>query len=235
MPFSDSGKRKAITFSFDDGSVQDIRLIGLLNKYGLKATFNLNSELLGKNGIFTEGGQRICHYKIHPADVKYVYEGHEVAAHTLTHPLLTALDEAEIIRQVEQDRLNLSALTGYEVVGLAYPGGGISYDDRVVDILRRHTGVAYARTTDRAASFHLQPDLYRFCPHAHQLMDHDRLMALGRAFLALPPDTPQLFCLWGHSCEMDFHPAHWERLEAFFRLISGKEDVFYGTTKEVLL
>ena len=30
------GKKKAVTFSFDDGVTQDIRLIEILNKYGLK-------------------------------------------------------------------------------------------------------------------------------------------------------------------------------------------------------
>ena len=38
------GKFKAVTFSYDDGVSQDVRLIALLDKYGLKATFNLNSE-----------------------------------------------------------------------------------------------------------------------------------------------------------------------------------------------
>lgn len=42
-----NGKKKALTFSYDDGVTQDIRLIELFNKYGMKATFNLNSELLG--------------------------------------------------------------------------------------------------------------------------------------------------------------------------------------------
>lgn len=42
------GKKKAITFSYDDGVTQDIRLIEIFNKHNLKATFNLNSELLGK-------------------------------------------------------------------------------------------------------------------------------------------------------------------------------------------
>ena len=41
------GKKKAITFSYDDGVLQDRRLVEILNKYGLKATFNINSELLG--------------------------------------------------------------------------------------------------------------------------------------------------------------------------------------------
>ena len=120
---------KAITFSYDDAVTQDIHLIELLNKYNLKGTFNLNSELLGKKNILIREGQRIAHYKIAPKDVKYVYEGHEVAVHTLTHPLLPKLEEAEIIRQVEEDRKNLEALVGYDVVGMAYPGGGINYND----------------------------------------------------------------------------------------------------------
>lgn len=36
-------KIKAVSFSFDDGNIDDIRLVEILNKYGLKATFNLNS------------------------------------------------------------------------------------------------------------------------------------------------------------------------------------------------
>ena len=42
-----NGKKKAITFSFDDGVTQDIRVIKILNQYGLKGTFNLNSGFFG--------------------------------------------------------------------------------------------------------------------------------------------------------------------------------------------
>ena len=38
-----NGKNKAVTFSFDDGVEQDKLLIPILDKYNLKATFNLNS------------------------------------------------------------------------------------------------------------------------------------------------------------------------------------------------
>ena len=63
MNFINSQKKKAVTFSFDDGVTQDIRLIELLNKYGLKATFNLNSELLGRKRMLVRGdGQRISQY-----------------------------------------------------------------------------------------------------------------------------------------------------------------------------
>ena len=37
------GKTKAVTFSYDDGVKADIRLANTLTRYGLKATFNLNS------------------------------------------------------------------------------------------------------------------------------------------------------------------------------------------------
>ena len=43
-------KNKALTFSFDDGVKQDIRLVEILNKYGLKGTFNLNSGFLQTPG-----------------------------------------------------------------------------------------------------------------------------------------------------------------------------------------
>lgn len=235
MNFKDQSKRKAVTFSYDDGVTQDIRLIELLNKYGLKCTFNINSELLGKKGMLHRTGQRISHYKIHPDDVKYVYDGHEVAVHTLTHPNLTTLDEAEIIRQVEQDRLNLSDLTGYEVIGMAYPCGGVNNDDRVANIIREHTGIAYCRTITNTDSFLPQDNLYRFNPNVYHILEYDRLMEMGQRFVELDTSTPQIFCIWGHSYEMDFEPDYWIKLEAFFKLISNREDIFYGTNKEVLL
>ena len=47
------GKMKAVTFSYDDAVTQDKRLIEIFHKYDLKATFNLNSGLLG-----TQPGKR---------------------------------------------------------------------------------------------------------------------------------------------------------------------------------
>jgi len=235
MRFKEQDKRKAVTFSYDDGVTQDIRLIELLDQYGLKATFNLNSELLGKPGIMRRDGRRFSQYKIHPEDVKFVYEGHEVAVHTLTHPNLTTLEDAEVIRQVEQDRQNLSALVGYEVVGMAYPCGGVNNDERVARLIREHTGIRYCRTITNTDRFDPQPDLYRFNPNVFHVRQFDRLMELGRRFVELETDKPQIFYIWGHAYEMDFAPDNWAKMEEFCRLISGKDDIFYGTNAEVLL
>jgi len=230
--FFGNGINKAVTFSYDDGVTQDIRLIELMNKYGLKCTFNLNSDLLGQNRMLLRSGSRISHYKVHPSDVREIYAGHEIAVHTLTHPRLTELTEEEIVRQVEQDRLNLSALAGYEVIGMAYPCGGVNNDDRVAGIIKEKTGVRYSRTITCSGDFAPQRNLYRFNPTVYHL-DFDEMMHLAEQFIALDAQSPQIFYVWGHSYEMDYASDHWVRLEKLFQLISGRKDIFYGTNREV--
>ena len=227
-----NGLNKAITFSYDDGVTQDIRLIELLNKYNLKCTFNINSELLSQKGILIRNDNKISHYKINVDDVKYVYDGHEIAAHTLTHPNLTECDIQEIVRQVETDRLNLSELAGYEVIGMAYPCGGVN--NGVADIIKKNTGIKYSRTVTQNESFDLQDNLFRFNPTVYHL-DFENMMRLGQKFIELKTETPKIFYIWGHSYEMDFESDYWIKLEEFFKYISNKEDIFYGTNKEVLL
>lgn len=227
-----NGKKKAITFSYDDGISQDIRLVELFNKYGLKATFNINSELLGKPGKLIRNGVEVRHDKIAPENVAKIYSGHEVAAHTLTHPFLPRTPDAEVIRQVEEDRKNLSALCGYEVVGMAYPGGGPgnNHDARVEKLIRENTGIKYARGVETNASFALQNDLIAFVPTVYHL-DTDRMFALAKEFLESNPEEPSLFYIWGHSYELDAW-NYWERFEEFCKLVSGKCDVFYCTNRE---
>ena len=228
------GKMKAVTFSYDDGVTQDRRLIRIFEKYGLKCTFNLNSGVLGKAGSLVREGVTVAHVKPRPCEVKAIYEGHEIAAHTLTHPDLSKLPDDEIVRQVEEDRLALSDIAGYEVVGMAYPGGTGCMNDRVADLIRTKTGVKYARTTTSTHTFDLQDDLIVFDPTVYHHTEWDRLFSLGEEFLSLRPDTPKLFYIWGHAYEFDIHDD-WDRFEDFCRLISGQSDIFYGTNREVLL
>ena len=229
------GKMKAVTFSYDDGTVQDIRLIEIFNKYGLKATFNLNSEHLGRERRITVDGVEVCHDKIKPEDVRHIYAGHEIASHTLTHPRLPAIDDdAEVIRQVEEDRIKLSELAGYEVVGFAYPCGGVNCDRRVSELIRKNTGIKYCRTIISNYSFEKQENLYEFNPTVHHHREWDKMCALAEEFVNLSPTSPSIFYIWGHSFEFDIRDD-WDKFEEFCKIISGKSDIFYGTNKEVLL
>lgn len=64
-----NGKKKAVTFSYDDGVEQDRRLIALFNKYGMKATFNQNSGIQTRADTFTQGNI------VHSQDESERYEG----------------------------------------------------------------------------------------------------------------------------------------------------------------
>ena len=228
-----NGKKKAVTFSFDDGVTQDIRLIEILDKYGLKCTFNLNSGFLGLDGTLDRNGRTVRHDKIARDKINEVYGNHEVAVHTLTHPFLPSLDEDEITRQVETDRLNLSEICGYEVKTMAYPCGGPNNDDSVAEIIGRTTGVKFARGLDSTYSFDLQDNLLRFKPTVYYI--EDCLDKVVDEFLKLDRDEPALLYIWGHSYEMDAEYITWERFEEVCKKLSGHEDIFYGTNSEVLL
>lgn len=229
------GKMKALTFSYDDGVTQDVRFIEILNRYGLKATFNLNSECLGKERTLSQEGASFSHNKVHAKDVRHIYEGHEIASHTLTHPRLPAIDDdREIIRQVEEDRLRLSELAGYEVVGFAYPCGGVNCDARCAELIRTQTGIQYARTIISSESFAPQDDLFLFNPTAHHHKNIPHLLELWEQFLKTDPSKPQIFYIWGHSYEFDIRDD-WGQFEEFCQAVAGHPDVFYGTNREILL
>ena len=225
---------KAVTFSYDDGVTQDQRLIDIFDRYGLKCTFNLNSGLLGQANALIREDVTVTHCKPRACEVRNIYKGHEIAAHTLTHPCLCDLPDEEVVRQVEEDRIALSELAGYEVVGMAYPGGGKNHDERVVRLIRERTKIRYARTIISNASFDLQDDLLVFRPTVYHHESMQALFDIGKRFLEMQADRPQILYVWGHAYEFDIHNT-WSQFEDFCRLISGHSDIFYGTNKEVLL
>ena len=226
-----NGKKKAVTLSFDDGVTQDIRLIEILDKYGLKCTFNLNSGFLGLNGTLDRNGRTVRHDKISADKIAKVYKNHEIAVHTITHPNLTGLEADEIIKQVEEDRKRLSQLCGYEVVSMAYPCGGVNNDDRVAEIIRNNTGVKFARGLESTYSFDLQENLFRFKPTVYYV--EACLDQVVDRFLSLETDSPALLYIWGHSYEMDAEYISWEKFEEVCKKLSCHSDIFYGTNKEV--
>lgn len=229
-----NGKLKAITFSYDDGVTQDKRLIDIFNKYGLKCTFNINSGLLGTAGLLVRDGVTVAHCKPRPEEIKRIYEGHEIASHSLTHPMLPGLSDEEIISEVENDRIALSELAGYEVVGFAYPGGGVNFDRRVAEIIKINTGVKYCRTTVSTHNFEIQSNLFEFRPTVGHHREYSDMLKLGKKFIELETDKPALLYIWGHSYEFDIY-NRWNEFEEFCKFISNRDEIFYGTNKDVLL
>ena len=228
-----NGKKKAITFSFDDGTTQDLRLIKILNTYGLKATFNINSGLLGTPNVLETGDKLvILHNKVNASQVKEWYAGHEVAVHTLTHPHLVQLNDETVIRQVEEDRKALESLCGYPIIGMAYPCGGENNDERVAKLIRENTPIRYARTIKHTYSYDFeQENLLRFNPTIHFL--DEKMEEIAKNFVELQTESAQLLYIWGHSFELDIGDETWERFENLCKILSGYADIFYGTNNEL--
>ena len=74
-----------------------------------------------------------------------------------------------------------------------------------------------------------------FNPTIHHHGNWDKLFELGREFVELDPKQDSIFYIWGHTCEFDYQPEYWDKIEEFFKLISGKDDIYYGTNKDILL
>jgi len=212
------GRYKALTMSYDDGTVHDRKLVGIFNKYGIKSTFHLNSGLLGyPNYISRE-------------EVGELYKGHEVSAHTVMHPFLEQIPRERVIMEVMEDRQSLERLTGYPVRGMSYPYG--TYNEDVVSILRT-LGIQYARTTVDSKHYDLPEEPLLWHPTCH----HRDMKTLGERFLAYqqPSWNSRLSVLyvWGHSHE--FHKLNnWEQIEEFCAKLSGHPDIWYATNIEII-
>ena len=100
-------KFKALTFSFDDGVVQDRKLIDIFNRNGLKGTFNLNTGLWRFRELSAQ-------------DIKEIYAGHEIACHGEYHPTFDQIPRTELMREVWHDREKLEAVCDTVITGLAY-------------------------------------------------------------------------------------------------------------------
>jgi len=219
-------KDKALTLSYDDGVVYDRKLIEIMNTYGLKGTFNINS------GKFPEktGGRRLTKEECLNL---YVQSGNEVAVHGSKHLSLTEVDETMGVNDILQDRITLENMFGKIIKGMAYANG--VYDDLAVDILKK-CGIEYARTIVSTESFSVPIDWMRMPTTCHH--DNPRLMELAHIFVekessqVFGQNVPRLFLLWGHSYEFDRND-NWNIIEEFAKYMGNRKDIWYATNGEI--
>ena len=100
------GKNKAFTLSYDDGVESDRKLLDIINYYGLKCTFNLNSGIIGTNDTWQ------CNKHLAPAE----------------------LDEEQMYDEFKLDKMKLEKVFKETPVGMAYAYG--CYNDKVVEYLK---------------------------------------------------------------------------------------------------
>lgn len=242
---------KYFTISYDDGLEQDRKIIYLMEKYGIKGTFNISSGKFGQKGYIKKIGD--LGYKDtfeidgNPRDYRnhfildkdqalklYSSPNVEVASHGTHHLHQEKLTEEEVEVEITQDIKDLSEMFGYQVVGHAFPFG--SYNDLVLEALKDN-GIRYART---AAMFRKPKDfsfdrnqllLNATCWHMDPFVE-----TLLEQFIATPVGKEDMvFYMWGHGYELDYGSkrGNYEHLEHLFQMVAKAGDVHCVTNREL--
>lgn len=220
------GKKKAFNVTYDDGVLQDIRFVKLLNQYGLKGTFNLNSALSANEFEWThESGCVVKRLKTE--DVAALYTGHEIASHTLTHPYMDSLTKDEIRHELSADKANLEKLFRQEIKGFAVP---FEYYSKLIETCVKECGFEYARISEESYSFCPQTDFYNW--RATVFHCCNALWDLTRQFLETDEELA-VFQIVGHTYDLDVENK-WDLIERIFQTVSRQHDTLPMTTIEII-
>lgn len=222
------GKLKTLTFSYDDGVEQDVKLLEIFRKYNMKATFNLNSGEFAPEGTVYPAGQ--IHRRMTEKEVNELYRGDdiEVAVHGFTHPWLDHMPVNMCTKDLLEDRCKLESMFGKIIRGMAYPYG--TYNDDVVASMKS-VGIVYSRTVHSSHDFNLPSDWLRLPATCHH--DDKELMNLADKFLNDSSyGRPWMFYLWGHSYEFEAN-NNWNVIEDFCEKMANRDDIWYATNIEI--
>ncbi len=211
-----NGKHKAITLSYDDGTICDRQLVEIMNRYGIRGTFHLNS---GRLGVAEPGARPF----VTKEEVQGLYGNHEVSCHGACHYSYDVLSPQNVVQDVMEDRRALEALCQYPVRGISYANG--RYSEETITALR-NCGIVYARTVQSTRNFRLPQDFMQWHPTCH----HKECLEFGDKFLS--SKQAGLFYVWGHSYEFE-KDDNWELMENFCRMMANNEDIWYATNIEI--
>ena len=129
---------------WDDGVLNDARLTDLLRKYNAKATFNLCPAIHKANERFVSYWQGNLTGGLAWNEVKKVYDGFEVASHTMSHCNAGEVDDQVFLFSAVAAKKILEDLFEKPCNGFAWPCG--LYTDETRKLLRE-AGFKYGRTT----------------------------------------------------------------------------------------
>lgn len=207
------GRSKALTFSYDDGVIFDERLIGIFDKYGMKAAFNIDSGLFGK-------GRRLPEEKI-----REVYANHEINAHGLMHVTLPMLPKLQMVEEMLEDRRNLERISGRIIRGAAYAYG---WQNKETYELLKKLDFSYVRLAGSSGSFAPPYDFLEWTMTCHH---NNGIMEIGERFLKAH-HALSLMSVWGHSYEFN-DQNNWEVIEEFCAKMANLPEIWYATPIDI--
>lgn len=220
------GRKKAFNISYDDGVIQDLRFVLLMNKYGLKGTFNLNSQLMEREFEWVhESGLAIK--RLSPEVARYLYEGHEIASHSLTHPDMQWLNEEQIMYELGHDKWLLSQYFRREICGFALP---FDYYSDTIAACAERLGFEYSRCSEETYSYVPPEDYYHWAAGTYHVQPGFRGFVEG----FFHSDEELALCqVVGHSYDLDVMDM-WGLMEDILRRVAEDRDIASMTNLELV-
>lgn len=214
------GNMKALIMSYDDGLVEDSKLIKLFDANNIIGTFNLNSGLLSTQQHWPQdNGPDIISTYVSKDSLLLIYKNHEIAAHGLTHQDFKNISDDEILKEVNTDISNLNKLTNRKIVSMAYPFG--NSNQHIAELIS-NSGLTNARTVSDTYTFDLPDTFLLWHPTCHD----SKAMDLVNDYLNLNSNELSLFYVWGHSWEFN-DPKRWASINEFCQKIGNQKDIWY--------
>jgi len=130
----------AVAITVDDGCETDLLATApVLREFGFGATFYVAAGLLGKAGYMSAVQLREL------SDL-----GFEIGCHSMTHPYLSDLDDADLNREIVYSKDVLENIIGKPVEHFSCPGG--RYDARAIQVAKNAEYRTVATSSPRANS-----------------------------------------------------------------------------------
>ena len=135
-----------LSLTFDDGQEDNITTsLPVLNQYGFKSTQCLATEFVSNDAAA-------------PDRIRAFYNsGHEICSHTITHPQLTKVTNAQLTKELRDSKKLLESIIGRTVPNFATPYG--DYNSKVLTGIKQY--YTSHRTVDEGYNSKDNFDIYR--------------------------------------------------------------------------
>jgi len=217
-----------LTFSWDDGAIEDLKLMDLSLKYKIP-------------GIFFIPARNNERKVIQKKEIKILANnGFEIGAHTYSHSSLTKIKLEKAEKEIYEGKLYLQDVLGQEIPHFCFPNG--KYNSDLITLTKKYFWSA--RTADIGAlinnrSFLVKPTLH-FYDRGKQSLLYNSLMNSSAIFKIILrnifkedyfsliqtilaelsiSDNVNHINIWGHSWEFERFNL-WDRLETLFTFIN---------------
>lgn len=213
-------KKKLFVFAIDDGTIFDKKVVAIFNKYGIVATFNLNSGL--QDYVWFKDWLEVRRLRLE--ENKNIYDGHEVASHSLTHPFLTSLSDHDVYREVKEDIDNLKNIFRCDIKTFSFPFDG--YDERTINIIK-NMGITHIILPAIDDSFRYPIDTYHIKVTSWNIDD-----ALQKVKRFVEDEQAEVFIYLSHSYDYEYDNSY-DKLEELCKIVSGNKDISIVNIKDI--